>query len=237
MDEWLSQSLAAVKNLPWELFARLVVAGVLGGLIGLEREAHGRAAGFRTHLLLGVGCCLIMILSHTFATDYVGDPNKTLIRLDPARLAYSVMGGIGFIGAGAVLRTGLVVRGLTTAASLWCVAAVGLAAGSGKYALALCAAGIVLVSLSALDRVGNFLQVNVYKTLHVVLPDEPGRIASVRETLEANGVRVLDVGFSRQVGDGKLAVRYAVRLQGRKRSSQIYDLFARAPEVDSIRLE
>jgi putative Mg2+ transporter-C (MgtC) family protein len=237
MNHWFSQSLSTISHLPWELFLRMVVAGVLGGLIGLEREARGRAAGFRTHLLLAVGCCLVMLLSRAFAEDYTGDPNQTVIRIDPARLAYSVMGGIGFIGAGAVLRTGLIVRGLTTAASLWCVAAVGLASGSGEYALAVCATFIVLVSLMVLDRVSNHLQANIYKTIHVVIPDEPGRIASIRNTLEANGVRIMDVGFHRQRAEGKLSVCLAVRLHGRRHASKLDELFANLPEVESVRLE
>lgn len=113
-----------------EIVWRLLLAAILSGLIGIERERLLWAAGMRTHMLVGVGACLIMIVSAFGFADVLGTRNVTL---DPSRMAAQVVSGIGFLGAGTILLRGEVVKGLTTAASLWAVAAVGLAVGGGLY--------------------------------------------------------------------------------------------------------
>src|SRR5580765_3551808 len=117
---------------------RLALAGVLGGLIGLERELREREAGLRTHLLVAVGSALFTIVG---AYGFGG------IRTDPTRIAAQVVTGIGFLGAGAIIRQGFSIRGLTTAATLWVVAAVGLAAGAGYYSGAVITTALVLLAL------------------------------------------------------------------------------------------
>jgi putative Mg2+ transporter-C (MgtC) family protein len=128
-----------------ELIARLLFAAVLGGVIGIERERFAFAAGLRTHMLVCVASSLIMIVSAFGFEDTRSMPNVTL---DPSRVAAQVVSGIGFLGAGAILLRGEVVRGLTTAASVWAVAGIGLAAGGGLYVLALAATGIIVVTLA-----------------------------------------------------------------------------------------
>src|ERR1700692_4582213 len=128
-----------------ELISRLVMAAVLGGLIGFERERLHWAAGLRTHMLVSVGACLVMIVSAFGFADVANDPH---VSLDPSRVAAQVVSGIGFLGAGSILLRGEVVRGLTTAASLWSVAAIGLAGGGGMYTAAFGATIIILVILA-----------------------------------------------------------------------------------------
>ena len=130
----------------WELALRLGVAAGLTGLIGLERELRERAAGLRTHMLVGVGSALFTIVSAYGWSDFVFNRNEGTI-LDPTRIAAQIVTGIGFLGAGAIIRQGLSVRGLTTAAGLWVVAAIGMAAGAGYYSAALVGTAIVLVGL------------------------------------------------------------------------------------------
>jgi putative Mg2+ transporter-C (MgtC) family protein len=131
--------LSASNSLNWdEALLRLALAGVLGGLIGLERELREREAGLRTHLLVSVGAALFTI---------VGAYGFESVRVDPTRVAAQIVTGIGFLGAGAIIRQGFSVRGLTTAATLWVVAAVGLAAGAGYYSGAVITTGLVLVAL------------------------------------------------------------------------------------------
>ena len=115
---------------PSHFIARLVLAALLGSLIGLERERLQWVAGLRTHMLVCVGASLIMIVSSFGFADILGHPNVTL---DPSRVAAQVVSGIGFLGAGTILLRREVIRGLTTAASLWTVAAIGLAVGGGLY--------------------------------------------------------------------------------------------------------
>src|SRR5829696_4289585 len=118
------QQWAASLGWPGEAFLRLALAIVVGGLVGLERELRGRQAGFRTNLLVCLGSCLTMLVSLHFATHAWSPQHAGVnINVDPARIAYGVMTGVGFLGAGAILRNEGAVRGLTTAAAMWCIAA------------------------------------------------------------------------------------------------------------------
>ena len=128
-----------------ELIARLGLAALLGGAIGFERERLSWAAGLRTHMLVCVGACLFMIVSAYGFNDVLTHEH---VSLDPSRVAAQVVSGIGFLGAGSILLRGEIVRGLTTAASLWSVAAVGLAAGGGLYLAAFSATVIILIILA-----------------------------------------------------------------------------------------
>jgi putative Mg2+ transporter-C (MgtC) family protein len=142
--------LLAINPVPelsgWEALVRLVIAGGLGAAIGVEREVREREAGVRTHLLVSLGSCLFTIVSaygfHEFLASGVA-----VVRADPTRIAAQIVTGIGFLGAGAIIREGLSVRGLTTAGSLWVVAAIGMASGAGYYWPAVAATGITLFAL------------------------------------------------------------------------------------------
>jgi putative Mg2+ transporter-C (MgtC) family protein len=129
-----------------EVLLRVVLAGILGGAIGAEREIREREAGLRTHMLVSIGAALFMLVSAYGFSDFHFS-NVSGITYDPTRIAAQVVTGIGFLGAGAIIRQGLSVRGLTTAASLWVVAAIGLATGAGYYSAALITTVVVLVSL------------------------------------------------------------------------------------------
>jgi putative Mg2+ transporter-C (MgtC) family protein len=157
----------------WELVLRLLVAAGLGSLIGAERERLIWAAGLRTHMLVSVGACLFMIVSAFGFADILGTPD---VVLDPSRIAAQVVSGIGFLGAGSILLRGDVVRGLTTAASLWTVAAIGLAVGGGLYVAAVAATIVILVILAGIKPLERRLQQRsqtyqlVVKAAHGKLP-------------------------------------------------------------------
>ena len=131
----------------FELISRLVLAAALGSVIGFERERLSWAAGLRTHMLVCVGSALIMIVSAFGFADALGGEH---VVLDPSRMAAQVVSGIGFLGAGSILLRGEIVRGLTTAASLWSVAAIGLAVGGGLYTAAISATIIILIILAGI---------------------------------------------------------------------------------------
>lgn len=140
--------LSATHN-PWfiselDILIRLATALLLGGLIGLEREQSNHAAGLRTNILVCLGACLLMLLSIYGFSDFVAETN---VRVDPARLAAAVITGVGFLGAGTILFTGKSITGLTTAASLWVVAAIGLAVGAGFYFASVSVTVMVLLTL------------------------------------------------------------------------------------------
>ena len=131
----------------WEICLRLVLACAMGGIIGYERQMRHKSAGLRTNMLVALGACLIMILSQALYDNVEGKTNA-----DPARLAAQVVSGIGFLGAGAIMKEGLTVTGLTTAATLWVVAGVGLAVGAGFYLGAGVTTAIVFLILGNLSR-------------------------------------------------------------------------------------
>jgi putative Mg2+ transporter-C (MgtC) family protein len=133
-----------------DLSLRLLLAAALGGAIGLERELSDQPAGFRTHILVSLGACLFAVLSAYGFGSFVGDEVPEATRFDPSRVAAQIVSGIGFLGAGAIIRYGMTVRGLTTAASLWVVAAIGMAAALAAYTTALVTTGITLLALFGL---------------------------------------------------------------------------------------
>lgn len=134
-----------------DLAFRLVLASLFGAAVGVEREIHGHPAGMRTHLLVSLGSALFTVLSiHGF-------PPGQNVAVDPTRISAQIVTGIGFLGAGAILKEGLSIRGLTTAASLWATAAIGLAAGAGQFVLATVGVAIVVFSLWPLNRVAERL--------------------------------------------------------------------------------
>ena len=128
---------------------RLVLAAVLGGAIGIERELRDREAGIRTHLLVSVGSALFTILSAYGFHEFLAS-GASVVRADPTRNAAQIVTGIGFLGAGAIIRDGLSVRGLTTAATLWVVAAIGMASGAGWYWAALVTTALTIFALGPL---------------------------------------------------------------------------------------
>jgi putative Mg2+ transporter-C (MgtC) family protein len=174
-----------------ELALRLVVAGVLGGAIGVERELREREAGLRTHLLVCVGAALFTLVSAYAFRDFRYGLESG-ITYDPTRVAAQIVTGIGFLGAGAIIRQGLTVRGLTTAAGLWVVAAIGMAAGAGYYVAALITTAVVLVGLGPLRWVEHWLIGRVRRDgglLEIELrPGEP--LTPVLRALEGEQARV-----------------------------------------------
>lgn len=153
---------------PWGnlilLVLSLLIAVILAGIIGFEREYHGHSAGLRTHILVSVGSALITIISvYGFAS---GDR-------DPARLAAQIVPGIGFLGAGTIIQTGTDIKGLTTATTLWLVMAIGISAGSGNFVIATLATGIALVTLISLRKVEKLASRRVPKIVIVIPADIP----------------------------------------------------------------
>lgn len=142
-----------IANSNAEALVRLVLAACAGGLTGLERESRGREAGFRTNILICMGSALTMVVSTHVPLLELHPVGHLNINTDPARIAYGVMAGIGFLGSGAIVREGSFVRGLTTAANIWCMAAVGLAIGLGLYGIGIVSVLLVLLVLTAFHQV------------------------------------------------------------------------------------
>ncbi len=165
----------------WEIALRLFLAVFLGGLIGFERERHNRPAGFRTHILVCAGSALIMLVSAYGFTGQIGGAGYIS---DPGRIAAGVVTGIGFLGAGTILQQRGSIRGLTTAATIWVVSGVGLAAGIGFYLGAILTTFFVLVSLLLLRRAEyHFVVRRRMKRLLIRSVDRPGLLGAIGSIL------------------------------------------------------
>lgn len=222
---------ADLSSLGWDdTLLRLGVAAVLGGVIGLERELDEKAAGLRTHMLVSAGSALFTLVSAYGFAGILGESGpQVLVRLDPSRIAAQIVTGVGFLGAGVIFRQGFSIRGLTTAASLWVVAAVGMAAGAGFWQGAVIATGVGLVSLRPLEWLkARAISQRAATRLWVELVED----ASAGPVLEA-AERYGDLLALRR--DGK-RVEIELRLD-RGRMSPVLDAVAALGEVEEARWE
>jgi putative Mg2+ transporter-C (MgtC) family protein len=192
---------ARLHSLGWpaEAFVELLLAAFVGGMVGLEREVRGRQAGFRTNILVAVGSALVMIVSNRVAFhDWPRAPDHHVnIQVDPARIAYSVMTGVGFLGAGIIVQHRGSVRGLTTAAGIWCVAALGLASGLGLYLLSVFGALLVVAALWILDHFEDFLPKAVYRNIVLRRPWVDGCVEDTARRLEKAKMHVVEISYRR----------------------------------------
>ena len=195
-------------------YTPILLAMVLGGVIGLERELHGRPAGMRTHMLVCVSATILVLASK--AVPELGDQQSTIV-FDPQRLAAGIVTGIGFLGAAAVIRSGDIVRGLTTGACIWCVAGLGVVIGQGAYALAIATATAYMFVLVVLDWLPQGLGRVVYRRLRVRgnSKDVQAVADRVRSILRRHKVRVQEltgkVGVNEEAGDFEVVLHVRCR--------------------------
>ncbi|MDX9992014.1 MAG: MgtC/SapB family protein [Anaerolineales bacterium] len=218
----------------FEIFVRLIVAAFLGALIGLDRERQNQPAGLRTHIILVTGAALAMTLSINLAIQF-----KTIATNgDPSRLAAQVLSGIGFLGAGAILRYGNTIKGLTTATSLWTMATVGLAVGAGYLWVAIGTTVFLLTALTVLNKFEkNNLAINVVR--HIWLscdfrPDiEPKLNAILSERTKSYSISRLE----RNLRKNRLRITIMIRLKKTENLTPLVEQLALIKGVDGIRVE
>jgi putative Mg2+ transporter-C (MgtC) family protein len=194
----------------WGKAIALLLAAFLGTIVGLERQRQGAGAGMRTHILVCVGAALITMSSIELSRIGIAEGGKGG---DPGRLAAQIVSGIGFLGAGAIVRSGLTVHGLTTAASVWTIAGIGIAVGISPRTgeLATVATAIVLITLSVLERLEYKFKLKVpFVWLEIHLEDRDDCLERVLDKLTAQGVNILE--FSSEVSEGIRAVRVRLSL-------------------------
>jgi putative Mg2+ transporter-C (MgtC) family protein len=206
---------------------RLLVAMVLGGLIGWQRESAEKPAGFRTHILVCVGATLFTLIS---AVGFFGTG------ADPARVASNIVVGIGFLGAGTIFRTGGSVQGLTTAASLWTVAAIGTAVGIGYYTGAVIATVIVVSVLTFFKMLEGTIPRRGLGRLVLTMTDRPGQLGRIGTTLGTFGVNIEHVDLSSRV-DGRVVMDLAVRVPARLSRHELMVAMGDLEGVDEVRWE
>jgi putative Mg2+ transporter-C (MgtC) family protein len=196
-----------------EIIFRLFLASFLGGLVGLEREVHGREAGIRTYLLVSLGSALIMIVSEYLAFEYQGKFASDLFRVDPGRIAAQAITGIGFLGAGVIIRYKNSIRGLTTAASMWVVCAVGLAIGAGYYLFGSAVSGIAILSLVGLKGIEKKLSKDWYEEMTIVSEDAEGQIDRIQEVMDKYKIKVTRLNIKKDFQKKEITLGFRLRLR------------------------
>ena len=215
-------------TLQLDLSVRLILASMFGAAVGFERELHGHPAGMRTHLLVSLGAALFTVLSiHGFASN-------TAAPVDPSRIAAQIVSGIGFLGAGAILKEGLSIRGLTTAASLWATAAVGLAAGAGQHVLAVTGTAIIVFSLWPLNRVAERIHgLEKQLTRIRIALERLDALAQVTKTLTDHRLEIIGVQTQR-IRKGRYEVDIDVTIRPASNLGAALEAAARVEGVEII---
>ena len=222
-----------------EALLRIVGAAAVGAVLGLERHLHGRAAGLRTNALVCMASALLIVVSRGAALHGIGGEGHFQLNVDPSRMAAGIVTGIGFLGAGAILRLREnFIRGLTTAAEIWFIATVGIAIGYGEYVLAAAAAGLALIALVSLHAVERRIRSVVYRTL--VVATDAARRAEVedacRVALGAEKITVQEVSYAIDLEARRSTITLSTRSEDKRTYLRIVDPLAAIPGVVKIEL-
>lgn len=212
-----------------EIFLRLAAALVAGAIIGYERERDSQPAGLRTHMILALGAALVMILSVNIGIKFGSDP---------ARLAAQVVSGIGFLGAGAILRFGFNVKGLTTASTLWTTAMVGMAIGYGYYLVSLFAVVITIIVLTLVERFEKkFVRVNVIRTVVVDVHEREGILREVRKTISKMADALFAFSVQKSVKNKHMRLEIVARFNRNEKLEDMLEVISSIEGVKGIKIE
>jgi putative Mg2+ transporter-C (MgtC) family protein len=191
-----------------DMIIRLAFATLLGGILGLEREIHGRPAGLRTHLLVSLGAAAFMVMSPLVAGMSQSFPG------DPGRIAAQIVTGIGFLGAGAIVKEGVNISGLTTAACLWVAASIGMACGAGLYTEALFIWALAIIALVLLPYAEMIFKKHSYRVLEITLPIDVD-VSSIPKAVNSKSVRVIHRNLKRDYINATSTTTLIIRLYHR----------------------
>ncbi len=213
-----------------ETALRLFVGAIIGGIIGFEREIHGRAAGFRTQLIVCVAAVLIMIISENYYFYLQHD--DSILQIDPARIAAGALIGIGFLGAGVIVKSGFAIRGLTTAATIWIVSAIGLAIGAGLYPEGILTAIITITALIVLRTVEKKIKILTYKTIAVSTSLNGNIEETLTSILSDYGIRIHSIDYEKRESTGELIYNFNVST---KKKDSIKKIFLKLSSLEFIK--
>ncbi|MEJ2183079.1 MAG: MgtC/SapB family protein [Nitrospirota bacterium] len=218
-----------------EVILRLALGVFFGGVIGYERQAHGRPAGFRTHMLVCMASVLLMLLSEHYYEYASPTLDSSFVRIDPARIAAGAITGIGFLGAGVILKIGVTVQGLTTAASIWTVSAIGLATGTGMYLASSVTFVITLVVLLILRAVEKMMSKLIFKILVVSGRDDLEE-ESLKQVLSQHNAVVYGQDYERDVERREVVLRYTVAVKDTVSFKALLDALSSLQAVKKVSL-
>ncbi len=218
----------------WQMTYRLVISVLIGAVIGIDREIKNRPAGMRTHVLVCLGAALIGLVEQA-TIAYVVQLDSQHINVSVGRLTSTIVSGVGFLGAGTIIISDRKITGLTTAASLWCTACLGLATGAGFTTMAAMACLVVMVVLKLMQRI---VHVNTYKRLEVQFIHRQDTLNFIREVFESMHVKVLDQDFHAETTrDGKNLYTnvYTLTMPGNTSYQDLITKFSENPNVKTVR--
>lgn len=217
--------------LNYEFLIRIVIAGILGALIGLERERRSKEAGLRTHFLVAVGSAIIMIISKYAFYDVIGEE----IVLDPSRIAAQVVSGIGFLGAGMILVQRSSIQGLTTAAGIWTTAGIGLAIGAGMYDIGIFGALLAIVGLEFLKRLFKPIIPQTRKVTIETMNDTA--IQTIIQTLTKQEIQIKDyqVKFRKNGDNTSCTIDFKLKSDKPWHDNEVLQLLQQIPDVTTIK--
>lgn len=222
--------LSTVMLKPEQIAVRLLVAMLLGAIIGTEREYTHRPAGMRTHMLVALGACAVMITGQMIFCQYY----PLGATPDPARLAAQVIAGVGFLGAGTILRDGTSIKGLTTAASVWTVACLGVAVGAGLYIIAVVGVVLMMVTLVVFERVQAKLlkHRDVSSTFSVTARSVTRVMGRINDLATASEAVLTFMGMeTREEG---MELKFRIKFSGRHNQGRVHDFFAALGECEDV---
>ncbi len=215
-------------NIPYEMIVKLIIGTLLGGIIGFERQSHGRPAGVRTHLLVCLAAVIIMIISNEYYQYSRLDPD--IIRIDPARIAAGAIIGVGFLGAGVIIKSGLTIQGLTTAASIWIVSAIGLAVGSSLYSVAIIGSVITFFALWILRKAETKISRLRYKLL-LISTENPDFQPAINETLRDTGIYIENIDYEMNRINNEFTYHVSISYRDTHTINKINKAFLDMPEI------
>lgn len=218
-----------------EMIARIAMGAVLGGVIGFERDIHGRQAGLRTHLIVAMASATFMVISSHFLF-FQGYDLSQHVEADVSRIAASVVSGIGFLAGGAILKTGATIQGLTTAAGLWLVAAIGLCSGGGMYIEGLAVTAMGLVALTVMRLFEDKNDKVIRRHISLVLEDSPERISGIIESLSEIGTKIPDFDYEKKVDSKIVSITFEARIPINIGVSGLINLLEKQPGVQHVHI-
>jgi putative Mg2+ transporter-C (MgtC) family protein len=206
----------------------ILLAILVGGLIGFERERHGRPAGLRTHILVCLASTLLIFAARQIPPELLANAAGGRIVMDPNRLAAGIVTGIGFLGAGTVIRAGDIVRGITTGATIWTVAGLGIVIGQGEYVLASVGAVVVLFVLSGIDPLARRLTPVIYRRLIVtgVASEMTSVSTRIGTIMKSRDIRVQDLSGSRGEVNQPFELVFHIRLRSAQQAPEMLEIIA-----------
>lgn len=224
-----------MSDYPYEihLLLRLILAVLCGALVGYERERHGISAGLRTNILVCVSAALMMIISKYFYYKPGEIIDNISIGLDPSRIAASIVSGIGFLGAGVIIKERGSIRGLTTAATLWYNAGLGMACGAGMIVLPVFCTVVGLVSLTTLKRLGNRIPRDQYKNITVECNNlEEQVLQTLKRYFAERGIQIVDINLSQQIRES--IASYEIVVKGNWHNDELLGHVSRLSHFDFV---